>query len=641
MAVMVVDRITMAAPVEWTEPVGDEVASIGSTPVPGDRSPNEVDVTLISIPSSADSIAERQRLRAQYRSLLNNRPRILSGVYIAWDDDPEQDGWYVPAKGSMAFVNQAITNRAVTMSGSFILVGRRRTHRRGISVYLRDRRVATQARDALSRVYSTDFSGLTPQAVSWLPSTVTDLTITATASAALTGGRAGYGGASVQGILGATDLAVATFEQAASVRNLGDVVIYDRRGTITAPAAAPDAAWQEVYGPDWACASSSDWVAGSDVPVLENSLVRVRWSATNTPGLVIDRWSGSAWVEQGKALIERVGDTTGYCDVLVSASVVEWTQDRAVVRLVMRRTADSLSREEVFVTLQRGWTGPRIEIYPAPKSGPAASGAGVHLFATVAVAASSAAKVDAAAAGAITYAIGNFTPAAVGAATFTGENWLELVCSGGTAALVLAPLQAGAAGRVENGTSAYGSARNGISVRSAATAGYVSAHLGASLQVADQQGEAEAWTLGAGTSSTVDGAASGGNAATSTRTADAIHVSRATWPGSVAGKYRVFALVKTSASTINVYAKTTATTGATKTSTSTTYVWLDLGDIVANGSTLEIHAWATAAATISVDRIEAHKVEDRTAAAPLYDGARDHGLQALYDSRSPQTIVSR
>jgi hypothetical protein len=89
-----------------------------------------------------------------------------------------------------------------------------------------------------------------------------------------------------------------------------------------------------------------------------------------------------------------------------------------------------------------------------------------------------------------------------------------------------------------------------------------------------------------------------------------------------------------------VRAQTGATTGPVKTTTSTTYVWLDLGDITANGTTLQIRAWI-GSGTLFVDRIEAHKMEDRTAAAPLYDGARDLAQESLYDSRSPQTIVSR
>jgi hypothetical protein len=184
-------------------------------------------------------------------------------------------------------------------------------------------------------------------------------------------------------------------------------------------------------------------------------------------------------------------------------------------------------------------------------------------------------------------------------------------------------------------------ARNEI-VLASPSAGWCSTDLSFYPLKAQQILEAEAMTLGSGTSNTVDAEASEGKSATSTRTTDAnAHVTQATWPNGQRAKYRVFARVKTSASTLNIYAKTTGTTGATKTTTEKTYVWIDLGDIVANGSTLEIHCWATAAATVSVDRIEAFKVEDRTATVPAYNGGRDLGQSVLVDSRMIPTVVTR
>src|SRR5579885_2776604 len=116
---------------------------------------------------------------------------------------------------------------------------------------------------------------------------------------------------------------------------------------------------------------------------------------------------------------------------------------------------------------------------------------------------------------------------------------------------------------------------------------------------AQQAMEAENMTLEAGTSNTADAAASDGKAATSTRTADAAHVSQTEWPNGDRGVYRVFARVKTSASTLNIYAQTgEGGAGSTKTTTSTTYVWVDLGEFASKG-TLTIHCWATAAATVS------------------------------------------
>jgi len=67
-------------------------------------------------------------------------------------------------------------------------------------------------------------------------------------------------------------------------------------------------------------------------------------------------------------------------------------------------------------------------------------------------------------------------------------------------------------------------------------------------------------------------------------------------------------------------------------------VWVDLGTVTANG-TLTIHAWATAAATVSVDRIEAVWLSDTTSGAQ--SGARDLGQSILYDTRQTPNVVAR
>ncbi len=149
-------------------------------------------------------------------------------------------------------------------------------------------------------------------------------------------------------------------------------------------------------------------------------------------------------------------------------------------------------------------------------------------------------------------------------------------------------------------------------------------------------------TLGAGSSSTADGGASGGSAATATRTTDAnAHVTRPTWPNGFQATYRVCVRVKVSANTGSFYAKTGATTGATVTSNSTTYVELDLGEIIANNTTLEIHAWIPSGGTVSVDRVEAVLVQDRTRVGATYSGSRDAGAAALMDSRTLGALAVR
>ena len=81
--------------------------------------------------------------------------------------------------------------------------------------------------------------------------------------------------------------------------------------------------------------------------------------------------------------------------------------------------------------------------------------------------------------------------------------------------------------------------------------------------------------------------------------------------------------VKVSANSASFYAKTTGTTGTTRTGiANTNYAWVDLGEIVANNSTLEIHAWMSGGAgTVSVDSVEAILTEDQTRTSPHYYGS--------------------
>lgn len=466
-----ISRLALDDPEAFAEQVGESVTRVGAMPVPGQRSGLAMSADLAGFPAVGGVAADRQRVRRQLRSLLNNLPARLQGYPVAWSEDPEMDGWYVPGKATFDIAGPgALAASFWRFTGvELALVGRARTHRRGVLAYLRDRRNGTNPRDVLARVYSTDFSGVSPTALTWLPSNVSDIVLSTGGTVKLTSALSGYGGASLQAIVGLVDLGVATFEQAAADRNAGDVVVLDRRGTITAPGSGPDAAWEEVYGPDYP-------FSAGDVPVIENSLCRVRYSSLNTPGFALDRWSGSAWVEAGKVLIERIGVTTGFLDTLVSATVIEWAPDRAVLKVVMRLAADSSSRDEVYLTLQRGWTGPRVEVYPAKLSAGGTAGSGVWIFRVSAPAGTDTAeKYDAALqtqSGVPSFTAGT----AVGAATFTGEPWISMRRSGETA-INMTVQQSSAGGRVENSTSAYGAARNGISVRLAA-GGYISAHVG-------------------------------------------------------------------------------------------------------------------------------------------------------------------
>lgn len=633
-------RLVLDDPESFPEPMGQSVAVVGGVPMPGPRSGLTVSAGLNSFPAGDSTVAARERVRRQFRSILSNLPMRARGLFLEWSEDSEQDGWYVPGSaGSDVAGSGALTSAFWRFSGvELTLIGRPRTHRRAVDVELFDLRTGLYPRDLKGTVLSTNFSGMTPLLLSYLPAAVTDPVVTAYGPTSLSAARAGYDGAQVQALVGAQHLAVVSFEQSAANRNRGDVVVMDRRGVLTAPTAGPDAAWEEVYGPDWPWYGST-----SDVPVLENGLCRVRWDSSNTDGFAIDTWSGAAWAEQGKVTVRRIGDTTGFCDTLVSARLHEWAPHRAVVAVVLKRAADPYSREEVFVTLQRGWTGPRFEVYPAAVANGSKASAGVFYSTLNAALTGLAIKGDSPAlATNDVWVVGGST---LGAATFTGENWAALVPTGAGSIVGMAVVQSAAAAIHGSFTEAYGSARNTLGVQVPTALGYVSARLGFTVQPAGLRLEAESMTLSSGTSSVADGTAYNGNAATATRTAEADHVTSTALPTSPAGTYRLFVRARlTSAGTLSVrgrYAGVDASRGVV-TTTSTTYVWLDLGMVSITGAgTLAIRAWRGTAGGFNVDTVVAVPVNTRGGTTPLYDGPADLGAESLIDSRTPLRVVPR
>ncbi len=642
---LTIGRLSIDDPASWTEPVGESVGMLGALPVPTARSGLKVSPELTTWTAGTGGTAtDRARVRRQLRAMLNNLPLRQRGFYVAWSEDGEQDGWYVPGAASFELDGFDVGQSTFKVTGlELSLVGRKRTHRRALVARVADRRLGTTPRDILRRVYSTDFSTLSALAQTALPSSPTDIIVHGSAVAqVLTAAEAGYQSASIRRLIGVSDLTAASFEQGDADRNLGDVVLLDRKGTTTMPTTGPQAVWEEVYGPDQPLTSG-------DAPVLENGLVRVSYDVANTDGFRVDVWTGSAWAEQGKVTVQRYTGSWADLDTFLDARVIEWTPERAVLRVVMTRAADTSSRDEVYITLQRGWVGPRFEVYPARTSAGAIAGSGLSWSPVTAATSSSdesAFTIDASSTGAMSATAGSggttFTAAALGAASFTGENWVALNREAQSYDVTLAVLQAGAEKRVDNTTAAYGATRNVIQVRHQ-SAGYITAHVGLIPHDGAQELDNGDFTAGAGTTlSAADGTAIDATAASTTRTTDAnAHVTFATWLTARRGLYRVWARVRTTASTLNIYAKTTATTGATKTTTSTSYVWVDLGEITADGSTLEIHLWATAAATCFLDRLEVVKLTARDATDLRYNGARDAGQLALADSRQDPTVVGR
>lgn len=358
-------RVTIADPLAWEEPAGDTVDRVGGVPVPGARAGVRVEADLIAGAAPGEgTVAARQAVRRQVRSLLNNPLARLQGVWVAWDGDDEQSGWYVPGEGALAVEVGQFPQAFYRATGlNLDLVGRPRTHRRAVLARIRDLRSATEPKDTLGRLYGATFDGggsrgsnVTPAARVYLPSTVTDIVAHSGGSPTVGTAVAGRASASVSPVTGLSDYAVVSMEQAAAARLLGDVVVYDRRAeTGTPPTTGPHADWEEVYGRDW------PW---SGRLAVDNYVARFHLSSSAVVGC--EYWSGSAFTEYAAVVLKaRVSSTDYALDTVLSTNVHEWTPERAVVHLRMRNASQSGTTCDVYLTMQRGWLGPRFEIYPA------------------------------------------------------------------------------------------------------------------------------------------------------------------------------------------------------------------------------------------------------------------------------------
>lgn len=356
-----------------------------------------------------------------------------------------------------------------------------------------------------------------------------------------------------------------------------------------------------------------------DCPVLANGLVRVRYDASvGYPGFRVDLWTGSAYVEQGKLCFLRKGGVWGFDDTLVSAGLREWTPERAVMECVLRSSADPYSREEVFVTLQRGWRGARFECYPAPmangnqadamfvwtpaggpdandsvfksdsQASPTAGGSGV----LVATAGSGSALF-----GAIQI---------VGAASFaSSENFVALLRFPSVYNVIgpyqhnIVVLQAGVEAEADStsyGAAAYGgSAANDVAIAGTGGLGYVSCRLGFAPTVSDQVQEAETIrnTGSATTSQVSDSLASGGLAVKDTQASNAAPTLLKATTNLLQAKYRIMARCHSDGGAASFQASLGATSGSVATQAAASWTWTDLGDILAAaaGAQLEVSGW--------------------------------------------------
>lgn len=659
---------------DFKEGFGATLDTTGAGAALGQRRPKAFTFTIPILAfqgtGGVDLLAVALRMRRQVRAMLQNAQLRGQGIYFTDAVDPELNGWVMIGAGQIGYADGNIVAGGFTITIDDIYrVGSRWTHRPGLRCLVADRRLGATPRDQLEQLFSTDFYLLPALSVVGLPPAITDVA-TSTGSKPALGLWSGSDGLAYAAI-GVADGEVVSFEVAEASRNLGQVVAYDRRGgTLTAgltpgpaltpsltlaPAGAtivrPDPSlWEEVHGAEWPW----NWLTAgqlADAPVLANGRCRVRLDATSVIGFAVDVWTGSAWTEQGKVVVNRHGVTRAPCDTFVSAGLVanDCTSERTVVQVVLEASSDPVSRETIYISLQRGWSGPRFEVYPSLESSGSRAGAELAWYNADATETSCVVvKLDAAQTDIASAVNSASLPGAAVGVAFDGENHWTMLAQGRAYAVVGAVVQAAAYIFAFADPAAYGVTRNAVGTITDPPSGYVSLSLAFPAQATDQLLEAEAIRNTSGTTSQVaDATASGGQCVKDTQTTQAAAtVAKATTNLVAGARYRVLARVKVDSGATGSFAAYSGPVGAgvVATTTSTTWVWVDCNELVIQSPTeLNLNGWRSAGGSgaVYVDCLALVKLEDRITALPLYDGARDLGQSVLTDSRAVPALVER
>lgn len=326
---------------DLVETVGEQLETVGAGVVPGERRPRPFPLT---IPVHADVAAANRfetgaRMRRQVRALMENSEARLQGLYLAWAPDPEQNGWLLIGGGDLKYAPGGISfsNYELTLTDVY-RVANMRTHRSARRLIRLDRRLSTVARDYHGTLFSTNFSVVTALTIHYLGVGVTDVRVGTTSgpptllTVSTRDGLLTY----VQAL---TDGEVVDYEHAESNLYKAIVRVYDDHGT-----PSTEASWGPIYGPDQPLVGT---------PLMDNAICRVVPNLT-TGRIDVQSWSGTAWTLS--ATVEHPASATGF-----AVRVLAWTTERAVIRITSALTGNA--RGELYITLQRGWTGPRFELY--------------------------------------------------------------------------------------------------------------------------------------------------------------------------------------------------------------------------------------------------------------------------------------
>lgn len=219
-----------------TEMIGSDVTATGDATAVGERKAKGFTMNFI-VHAFEDTTptATGNRLRRQLRSLIQNPAYRLAGVYMNFAPDLERNGWLVVGSGELQDDDGGVTfgSYKLILSQAF-LVAALRTHREGYRVDLTDRRLTDSPIDYAGEVINTAawFAGLTALALTALPAGASDADVLG--SPVTAGARSGVDGTCAVCAARSTG-DVISWERPEANFNQGDVVVYDRRGSVVIP----------------------------------------------------------------------------------------------------------------------------------------------------------------------------------------------------------------------------------------------------------------------------------------------------------------------------------------------------------------------------------------------------------------------
>lgn len=368
-------------------PIGGTLEAVGRTLVAGEEQARKFPLKL-QVRGGADDTDPRSvgfMLRRQVEELMDNAAWRQSGLYFTFSADRDRDAWLMVGGGTIDETDAALVAGEWTIDlADVYIAGRAGTHRPARRIDVADFRPGLVPRDTRGLIRSTDFAAIAPPR--WLAAIPGDTVGRAAGAYGRPLGR--LAGQAVEGrhafklipaqagervsyrpdvtALGYQDLDDVGSVRLWNVEQTGNLPQSNANGN-TDPAAY---GWRQAFGQP---------LERNARLSLDNGLVRLTWVgyAAGPPpgagvggqmGLVLERYDptlpAGTRMRRCGAFYFGVNLATADPAVDIETTVVELTPERGVLEI---RAGGQAMR----VILQRGWGGPRLEVYNDEAAGTA------------------------------------------------------------------------------------------------------------------------------------------------------------------------------------------------------------------------------------------------------------------------------